>query len=154
MAQHGIACQCHQSHGQLVNHTNTYVLTISCTPHFKDDAQQPWWVTQENVLGFGYWFNPKEGLTLEDMATAVENFADSNLNKMQPQTVNVNVRSSGRIESVTIRGQNYSREALVNYRASDCLYDGEVFNVSLLQNTQITVRPIGTVQPIGCCTIL
>ena len=53
---------------------------LACTPHFKDDAQNPW-VTLQGPLELHYWFNPKSEVTLENVAAAVENFASSNFNR-------------------------------------------------------------------------
>ena len=120
---------------------------LSCTPRFKDDADHPW-VTLESPLQVSYWFNPKSEVTLEDVATAMENFASSNFNKkLQLQggvPGPVSVTYSGRIHSDTIRGQIYSRETLVNYRAVQYLHDGEVFNMDYLQ----------TVRSVCCCLLL
>ena len=122
-------------------------LTIACTPHFKDDAQNPW-VTMESPLQVSYWFNPKSGVTLEDMAAAMENFASSNFSRQLqgaggvPGPVSVNY--SGRILNVAIRGQIYSRETLINYSAAEYLHDGEAFNMDFLQ----------TIQSYLCCCIL
>ena len=118
---------------------------LACTPRFKDDAQNPW-VTLQGPLELHYWFNPKSEVTLEDVAAAVEHFASSNFSR-QVQGAPVAVTYSGRIQSVTIRGQLYSREALVNCRAVEYLHDGEVFNMDYFQTFQSTV-------PICCCLLL
>ena len=76
---HGCACQ-----GRNLPITS-YTPAIACTPHFKADAQQPW-VTQGNgLLSIGFWFSPKAGLTLEDVAAVVEGFVSSNISKQMPQ---------------------------------------------------------------------
>ena len=173
MAQYGIAGQS-SGNGQLqanvhsqgvfgrsTNAAFSNMMTISCTPHFKEDAQQHW-VTQENMFGISYWFNPNEAPTLEDMIGAVENFISANYNKMMPQNMNVAAGGTqvqmhttsnmqGKIVVVTIRGRNYERETLVNYKAGEYLHDGEVFNMDyayqLTMNTTTNVKPF-------CCTLL
>ena len=35
-------------------------MSLSCTPHFKFDAEKPW-VTKESVSSLHYWFNPEKG---------------------------------------------------------------------------------------------
>jgi hypothetical protein len=117
----------------------TSAQTIACTPHFKDGAENPW-VTLESPLLVSYWFNPKSGVTLEDMATAMENFASTNFGKHFQGNSGIYVNYSGQIQNVTIRGQIYSRETLIKYRAAEYLHDGEVFNMGYLLTLQT-----------GCC---
>ena len=120
---------------------------LSCTPRFKDDADHPW-VTMESPIQVSYWFNPKSEMTLEDVAAAVENFGTSTVNKQlqgaggAPSPVSATY--SCQVQSVTIRGQIYSRETLVNYKAAQYLHDGEAFNIDYLQ----------TVRSVCCCLLL
>ena len=97
-------------------------------------------MTLESPLQVSYWFNPKSEVTLEDVAAAMENFASSNFNRQLQGAGGVpgpiSVTYSGRVQSVTIRGQIYSRETLVNYRAVQYLHDGEVFNMDYFQIVQ------------------
>ena len=116
--------------------TPLYVQTIACTPHFKHDAHNPW-VTFEGPLQVSYWFNPNSGVTLEDMAAAMEDFASTNFGRQFQGSTAASITASaytGRIQNVTIRGQIYSRETLINYRAAEYLLDGEVFNMGYLQS--------------------
>ena len=55
---------------------NGTLLTLSCTPHFKDDAERPW-ITQESITSVSLWFNPDGGSTLEDIAETIENFVQT-----------------------------------------------------------------------------
>ena len=102
---------------------------ISCTTEFKYDAQKPW-VTSVNPIQIRFFFNPNMGITLEDVATTIDNFASAQF------------RSNGQVESFNIRGQLYSRESMANFKASDNLYDGESFNLVYKHNIGI------------CCAIL
>ena len=127
--------------------TRKVLQTLACTPHFKDDAQDPW-VTMESPLQVSYWFNPQSGVTLEDMAAAMESFASSNFSRQLqgaggvPGPVSVNY--SGQILNVAIRGQIYSRETLINYSAAEYLHDGEAFNMDYRETIQASL----------CCCIL
>ena len=121
---------------------NTQIL--ACTPHFKDDADNPW--VTESQLELGYWFNPKSEVTLEDVAAAVEKFASSKVSRQfqneeqVPSPITVTGTYIGQVQSFTIRGQLYSRETLVNYRAVEYLHDGEVFNMEYFQTFEGDVK--------------
>ena len=95
--------------------------TLSCTAHFKKDAEKPW-VTSDSPIQLNYWFNPITDLTLEDVAASIEEFARSQY------------RSDGQVLSFTIRGQAYSKETMVNFKAAEYLHDKEPFNLAYKHN--------------------
>ena len=103
--------------------------TLSCTAHFKNDAEKPW-MTADSPANLRYWFNPNTELTLEDVAASIEEFARSQY------------RSDGQVLNFTIRGQTYSKETMANFKAAEYLHDKEPFNLVFKHNLK------------GCCTIL
>lgn len=108
--------------------TSNTTQTLSCTAQFKKDAEKPW-VTSDSPIKLRYWFNPDTGLTLEDVAASIEDFARSTY------------RANGQVLSFTIRGQTYSKETMANFKAADYLKDGEPFNLMYKHKLK-------------CCTIL
>ena len=46
--------------------------TVTCTPHFKNDAERPW-ITQEGVGIISISLHPKSEITLEEVAKLIEN---------------------------------------------------------------------------------
>ena len=118
------------------HHTYVYF----CTTHFEENTIQPYArVTQEHRTRLSYWFDPKAGLTLEDMAVAVEKF----INTRSEVHRNANRRL---ITIVTIGDhrcyKHYHRRTLVRFKASDCLHDEEEFDVKFIETA------------VGCCSIL
>lgn len=90
------------------------------------------WATKETMYGQGgrsasmfmFYFNPSVPMTLEDVATTLEN-----------------ERSIGniRIGRIRVRGHDLARQDLANYNAADLMKDDETFTCALL--------PV-------CCTVL
>lgn len=95
--------------------------TVTCTPHFKDDAHQPW-VVQEGVGILSVWMSPSTSLKLENIAQLIENFAATQVNQKV-------MSYNGTVQSMTFRGQTILRAQMPNYFAKDYLRDGETFNL-------------------------
>ena len=118
--------------------------TVTCTPHFKIDAESPW-ITQEGVGIISISLHPKSEITLEDVAKLIENFSSRQVADRlatQPiltQAMNVQIRHT--VDDITIRGEIIQRAQMVNYRAVDYLYDGEPFNLLYNFTTGIAVKP-------------
>ena len=115
------------------------LMSISCTPHFKDDAERAW-VTQDSLTAVSVWLNPELGLTLEDMAETIEQFVHT----MPGFSSKV---ASCTFHSFVIRGEVFTKDSLMlsGHMAGDKFHDGE----------QFTVRVVKTVGVGGlCCAIL
>ena len=95
--------------------------TVTCTPHYKDDAHQPW-VVQEGVGIISVWMSPNTSLKLEDIAQLIENFAATQVNQKV-------MYYSGTVQSMTFRGQTILRGQMADYFAKDYMNDGETFNL-------------------------
>ena len=110
-------------------------LTISCTPHFKDDIEKPW-VTQDSLTAVSIWLSPDRGLTLEDVAETIELFVKT----MPGYSSQI---ASCTFRSLTIRGEVFTKDSLMlsSHMAGDKLHDGEPFTVQVLKI-------------VGCCLIL
>ena len=117
---------------------NGTLLTISCTPHFKDDAVRPW-ITQDSITSASLWFNPGGGSTLEDIAETIENF-------VQTMPGYSNQIASCSLRSLTVRGEVFMKDSsmMSSYKAGDKLHHLEPFTVQVKK----------TVGPGLCCTIL
>lgn len=113
------------------------VMSISCTPHFKDDAETAW-VTQDSLTTVSLWLNPDRGLTLEDVAETIEQFVHT----MPGFSSQI---ASCTLQSLVIRGEVFNKDSLMlsAHMAGDKLHDGEQFTVKV-------VKKVG----IGCCVIL
>ena len=111
--------------------------TVTCTPHFKIDAERPW-ITQEGVGIISISLHPKSEITLEDVAKLIENFSSRQVaDRLATQpilTQAMNVQFRHTVDDITIRGEIIQRAQMVNYRAVDYLYDGEPFNLSFVYN--------------------
>ena len=113
------------------------VMSISCTPHFKDDAETAW-VTQDSLTTVSLWFNPDRGLTLEDVAETIDQFVHT----MPGFSSQI---ASCTLQSLVIRGEVFNKDSLMlsAHMAGDKLHDGEQFTVKV-------VKTVG----VGCCAIL
>ena len=116
---------------------NGTLLTISCTPHFKDDAERPW-ITQDSITSVSLWFNPGGGSTLEDIAETIENFVRT----MPGYSHQI---ASCSLQSLTVRGEVFRKNMMSSYMAGDKLHDLEPFTVQVKQTIS---------SPALCCTIL
>ena len=116
--------------------------TVTCTPHFKNDADRPW-ITQEGVGIISISLHPKSDITLEDVAKLIENFASRQVTDQratQPAAIQaMNIQFRNTVYNMTFRGEIIQRAQMVNYRAVDYMRDGEPFN--LLYNFTATVKP-------------
>ena len=90
--------------------------TVTCTPHFKNDAERPW-ITQEGVGIISISLHPNSEITLEEVAKLIENFASRQVADQiatQPtvtQTMNVQFRST--VYNMTFRGEIIQRAQMV-----------------------------------------
>ena len=118
--------------------------TVSCTPHFKNDAERPW-ITQEGVGIISISLHPKSEITLEEVAKLIENFSSRQVADQvatQPtitQTVNFQFRST--VYNMTFRGEIIQRAQMVTYRAVDYMRDGEPFNLLYKFTNTSTLKP-------------
>ena len=128
--------------------------TVTCTPHFKNDADRPW-ITQEGVGIISISLHPKSDITLEDVAKLIENFASRQVSDQlatQPgaaQTMNIQFRST--VYNMTFRGEIIQRAQMVNHRAIDYMRDGEPFNLLYNFTNTSTVNPWMLFCP--CCIL-
>ena len=107
-----------------------YGVTITCSPHFKKDAEQPW-VTQEGDGIISLWMHTRLSLTLEKVAKLIENAA---ISQAQSQAGNLSgwdlhYQYTATIHNMTIRGRTISQEEMASYPAKDHIRDGETFNL-------------------------
>ena len=113
--------------------------TISCTPHYKDDIDKPW-VNMEGMLNFSIWLGPKSTMTLENVATLIQEFLHSLFSNQTIQTpppswtraidrtTKINMEIT--IQSMSFRGESTPRAQMATLEATDYLHDQEPFNVS------------------------
>ena len=125
-----------------------FVDYISCTPRYTDAAGS--WLTNESLYAFSIWFNPRQDLSLEDLAKTIE----KNYHMlMSPRAHFYAIH----IVRFAICGQDYPRQDLPNYRAADILRDKETFNAAWVKAGQLG-RPSEPNAPgyrgEDCCTIL
>jgi len=120
------------------------VSSISCTPHFKDDAENPW-ITRESQLLIHYWFNPGKTQTLHQVVESIEAWG---LNEYQQQVQRSSALKccypdySLTIDNVEIRGTTYDRQAMTTLYTSSALHNEEPFTMRV--HARVLVR----------CTIL
>ena len=113
--------------------------TVTCTPHFKNDADRPW-ITQEGVGIISISLHPKSDITLENVAKLIENFASRQVTATQQEAIQaMHIQFRKTVYNMTFRGEIIQRAQMVNYRAVDYMRDGEPFN--LLYNFTATVKP-------------
>ena len=110
---------------------------LTCTPHFKADADQPW-VTMDSVIALSLWMSPKTPMTLEDVAQLIENFAATLVQHQLAGQPNARVLSSmvkfrGSVLSMTFRQQTIQRAQMASLAANDYIHEGENFNFLLNQ---------------------
>ena len=120
--------------------SKTSSVTFSVTPHYKDDADQPW-VTLEGKVAMSVWLSPKTNMTLEDVAKLIESFAADQVSqqlthsaaqsRLNAGVAGINYR--GEVYSMTFRGQNIMRSQMLNFPAKDHLREGEPFNMIFTQ---------------------
>ena len=134
--------------------SKTSAVTFSVTPHYKDDADQPW-ITLESQLAISVWLSPKSNMTLEDVAKLIESFAAGQVSQQlthsaaqSPLNAGVaNINYRGVVHSMTFRGQNIMRSQMLNFPAKDHLREGEPFNMIFTQS--FSANPFTMLCP--CC---
>ena len=110
---------------------------LTCTPHFKPDADQPW-VTMDSIIAVSLWMSPNTFMTLEDVAQLIENFAATQVQQqLSGQPLCGNVKFRGSVLSMTFRQQTIQRAQMVSLAAKDYIHEGENFNLLLNQTTTI-----------------
>ena len=109
-------------------------LSISCTPHFKHDAEKPW-VTKESASSMHYWFNPEKEQTLIEVVEQIEEWIRYDFAEV---TQNHNYHMG--VQSMEIRGINYTREELANKTTGGYLHDEEPFTLRI---NSIRTAPAG-----------
>lgn len=112
------------------------IVLLSCTPHYTDAAAS--WVTQDSQCAFSVWFNPAQGLMLEDLAKTIEQHAIEMADIQSQNAPGAKVKLNIQIQRFAIRGQLYARQYLPNYKAGDVLKDKEAFNVLVWQRAAVT----------------
>ena len=100
-------------------------MSISCTPHCKHDAEKPW-VTKESASSMHYWFNPEKEQTLIEVVEQIEEWIRYDVEEV---TLNRNYRMG--VQSMEIRGINYTREELANKTTGGNLRDEEPFTLRI-----------------------
>ena len=112
-------------------------MTVSCTPHYKDDVDKPW-CTREGILNITLFLSPKSTMSLEDLAKLIEEFlhtihADSAMGNRGPHgtfQTNTNVKYEMYIQNMIFQGESMPRSAQMStLQAKTFLRDQEPFSV-------------------------
>ena len=107
-------------------------VSISCTPHFKPDAEKPW-VTRESTTSLHYWFNPEKRQTLIEVVEQIEAWSSYDFEELVKNLENVpSCCFSGytmNIKHIEIRGVKYNREVLATKTTSESFCNEEPFTV-------------------------
>jgi len=106
------------------------IVTISCTPHFKFDAENAW-VTKDSHTAIHYWFNPDQIQTLLQVAESIENWAVNDYKQQAAQASGCAGKYAININSMQVRGTTYDRQAMASCQVSDKLSNEEPFNLSV-----------------------
>lgn len=139
---------------QSTSHQTVYTI-VTCTPHFKSDADNAW-VTRDGYTSIHYWFNPGKAQTLLEVLETIEAWTTRE-NEQIAQNISqannsfVKVKHSGVLQTFTtmeIRGVTYDRDTMAGKYVSDCFHDGEPITLRGQAQSKITVKS-GI-----CCTIL
>ena len=125
--------------------------SITCTPHLKLDADNPWVTKESSVHGkeeVHYWFNPGKAHTLLQAAETIEVW----LTRQHIQHVqNLNVKTTEyhlTINTMEIRGVPYDRQTMAGTYANEHLRSEEPITLHV-QSTGGVVKITSL-----CCTIL
>ena len=128
--------------------------SITCTPHFKSDAEKPWIIKETSTL-IHYWFNPGKPHTLLEVAEAIEVWVVSEYAEDIKQAKAIYDSSccikanytepQATIYKMEIRGVSYDRETMAVKYTNECLHDEEPITVRAESRGGVTVTP---------CTIL
>lgn len=110
-------------------------MTVSCTPHYKDDVDKPW-CSREGVINIALFLSPKSTMSLEDVAKMIEEFlhtihTDSGMQVTQLTfQTNVSVKYEMNIQSMIFQGESMPRSAQMStLQAKTFLRDQEPFSV-------------------------
>ena len=111
-------------------------MSISCTPHYKDDVDKPWY-SREGLVNLSVWLSPKSTMSLEDLAKMIEDFlhtvhTDSSVQSTTQQTfqISMDIRFQVNIQSMSFQGENIPRAQMSTLQAKVFLRDQEPFNVT------------------------
>ena len=103
-------------------------MSISCTPHFKSDAERPW-VTRESVTSLHYWYNPEKEQTLLEVAEQIERWIHYDYEALVPRKTGLFASYAMNILSMEIRGVEYDRQALAIKTTRDSYRNEEPFTI-------------------------
>ena len=106
-------------------------MSISCTPHFKPDAERPW-VTRESVTSLHYWYNPKTEQTLLKVVEQIERWIQYDYKALKQGSVLNQYNMT--ILCIEIRGVEFDRDVLATKTTTDNFYNEEPFTFRF-QNT-------------------
>ena len=110
--------------------------TVTCIPHFKDDADNPW-VTKESDVLIRYWFNPKKTHNLLQIAESIEAWTQDTFqqNMQENRLIACCIRNySIIICKMEIRGKSYDRQAFETLSTESILLNEEPFNMTVSVN--------------------
>ena len=109
-------------------------MSVSCTPHFKPDAEAPW-VTKDSITSFHYWFNPEKRQNLLEVIELIEGWVyhdfSETAQEIEPVSKSCFCAYSISIRSIEIRGIKYNREALASKTTFESLCNEEPFTLRL-----------------------
>ena len=104
-------------------------ITATCTPHYKEDVEHSWLITDgESLTGIksvSAWMPLQNNLSLEDVAIVIENFESSQIDHRM-------LFYTGRLQTMTFRGQPVLREQMNGLFAKDYIRDGEPFTYRII----------------------
>ena len=136
-------------------------MTVSCTPHYKDDVDKPW-CSREGVINIALFLSPKSTMSLEDLAKMIEEFlhtihTDSGMQVTQlTLQTNVSTKYEMNIQSMIFQGESMPRSAQMStLQAKTFLRDQEPFSVvyelrmSTYRTTTTDIQTRGFLQ--SCC---
>jgi len=109
---------------------------ITCIPHFKDDADNPW-VTKKSDVLIHYWFNPDETHNLLQVAESIEAW---NQNHFQQTMQEIGLLAccvcnySFIICNMEIRGKIYDWQAFEILSTKSILHNEEPFTMRVRVN--------------------
>lgn len=112
-------------------------MTVSCTPHYKDDVEKPW-CNREGIINIALFLSPKSTMSLEDLAKMIEEFlhtihTDSSTSTQTNQgafQTNMNVKYQVNVRSMVFQGESMPRSAQMStLQAKTFLRDQEPFSV-------------------------
>ena len=121
-------------------------MSISCTPHFKPDAERPW-VTRESATSLHYWYNPKTEQTLLEVVEQIERWIQYDYKALNPRSMRNQYNMN--ILCMEIRGVEFDRDVLAAKTTTDNFYNEEPFTLRF----QSTLRYSNSSE-FECCIII